>query len=96
LATAGHRALLSSDKPLLVSACNGLCSTTPAPALAFRAQPKPTQSLRVAEMRRKYLKPVAPTASRKRAWAADMVRRADAGERVSSYGLRLALDGLGR
>jgi hypothetical protein len=61
LATAGHRALLSSDKPLLVSACNGLCSTTP--ALAFRAQPKPTQSLRTAEIRRKYLSAVAPTAS---------------------------------
>jgi hypothetical protein len=45
---------------------------------------------------RKYLKPVAPTASRKRAWAANMVRRADAGERVSSYGLRLALDALER
>jgi hypothetical protein len=65
LATAGHRALLSSDKPLLVSACNGLCSTTP--ALAFRAQPKPMQSHRAAKIRRKYLRPVAPTASRKRA-----------------------------
>ncbi|WP_259375509.1 hypothetical protein [Azohydromonas lata] len=39
---------------------------------------------------------MAPIAGRERAWAAQMVQRADAGERVSGYSLRVALDALKR
>ncbi|WP_029002045.1 hypothetical protein [Azohydromonas australica] len=87
-------ALLDLDEPPTAARFRDLCSTAPAPP--FRANPEPKQALRAAEIRRKYLRPVPPRAGRERAWAADMVRRADAGERVSKYGLRLAFDALGR
>ena len=87
-------ALLDPDEPPTAARFRELCSSAPAPA--FRAQPQTKQAQRAAEIRREYLRPVPPRAGRERAWAADMVRRAHAGERVSKYGLRLALDALAR
>lgn len=87
-------ALLDPNEPPTAAYFRDLCGTAPAPA--FRADAEPKQAQRAAEIRRRYLRPVPPTVGRERAWAADMVRRADAGERVSKYSLRLALDALGR
>jgi hypothetical protein len=50
------------------------------------AGPEPMQPRRAAEVRRKYLRPVAPGAGRERVWAADLVRRAGTGERVPRTG----------
>jgi hypothetical protein len=86
-------ALLDANEPPTAARFRELCASAPAPA--FRAGPEPKQPQRAAEIRRKYLRPVVPSAGRERAWAADMVQRAQAGERVSRYGLRLALDALG-
>lgn len=58
------------------------------------AQTKQAQC--AAGIRRRYLHPVAPRTSRERAWAARMVQRADAGERVSGYNLHGALNALKR
>jgi hypothetical protein len=87
-------ALLDPDEPPTAARFKDLCSTAPVPA--FRAEPEPKQAQRAAEVRRKCLRPVVPRAGRELAWAAEMVRRAQAGERVSTYSLRLALDALGR
>lgn len=87
-------ALLDPDEPPTAARFRELCASAPAPA--FRAGPEPKQPQRAAEIRRKYLRPVAPVAGRERAWAAQMVQRADAGERVSGYSLRAALDALKR
>ncbi|WP_066336036.1 hypothetical protein [Azohydromonas lata] len=87
-------ALLDPNEPPTAACLRDLCSTVPAPA--FRAKPEPKQAQRAAEIRHKYLRPVPPRTGRERAWAADMVQRANAGERVSGYGLRLALDALKR
>ncbi|WP_028999043.1 hypothetical protein [Azohydromonas australica] len=54
------------------------------------------QAQRAAEIRRKYLRPVVPGTGHERAWAAGVVRRADASERVSKHSLRVALDALAR
>ena len=86
--------LLDPDEPPTAARFRELCGTAPAPV--FRAGPEPKEPQRAAEVRRKYLRPVVPRAGRERAWAADLVRRADAGERVSTYNLRVALDALGR
>ena len=67
-----------------------------APAPALRAEPAPKQAQRAAKVRHKCLPAVVPRAGRELAWAAEMVRRAQAGERVSTYSLRLALDALVR
>jgi hypothetical protein len=87
-------ALVDPAEPPTAAQFRDLCSTAPAPP--FRAGPEPKQAQRAAEVRRKYLRPVPPRTGRERAWAADMVQRAHAGERVSLYSLRLALDALGR
>lgn len=87
-------ALLDSDEPPTAARFRDLCASTPTPA--FRPGPEPKQPQRAAEIRRKYLRPVAPRTGRERAWASEMVQRADAGERVPGYSLRLALDALGR
>jgi hypothetical protein len=58
--------------------------------------PEPKQAHRAAEVRRKCLRPVMPRIGRDVTWAAEMVKRAQAGERVPKYSLRLALDALGR
>jgi membrane-bound ClpP family serine protease len=86
--------LLDPDEPPTVARFRELCASAPSPA--FRAGPEPKQPQRTAEVRRKYLRPVASVTGRERAWAARMVQRANAGERVSAYSLRLALDALGR
>ncbi|WP_157267995.1 hypothetical protein [Azohydromonas aeria] len=86
--------LLDPAGPPTAAAFRELCASAPAPA--FRAQPQVKQSQRAAEIRRKYLRPVAPRVGRERAWAAEMVQRARAGERVPGYSLRLALDALNR
>lgn len=83
-------ALLDPDEPPTAARFRALCAGAPAPA--FRAVPEPKQPQRAAEIRRQYLRPVAPVTGRERAWAAQMVQRADAGEQVSGYGLRAALD----
>jgi hypothetical protein len=87
-------ALMDPDEPPTAARFRELCASAPAPA--FRAGPEPKQPQRAAEIRRQYLRPVVPRAGRERAWAADVVQRADAGERVSRYTLRLALAALGR
>ncbi|WP_029001857.1 hypothetical protein [Azohydromonas australica] len=86
-------ALLDPNEPPTAAHFRDLCSTAPP---SFRADAQPKQAQRAAEIRRKYLRPVPPRAGRERAWATDMVQRAQAGERVSGYSLRLALDALGR
>ncbi|WP_157272410.1 hypothetical protein [Azohydromonas aeria] len=86
--------LLDPDEPPTAARFRDLCGASPAPA--FRAGPEPKQPQRAAEVRRKCLRPVVPKAGRERAWAADLVRRADAGESVPGYSLRVALDALGR
>jgi hypothetical protein len=86
--------LLDPAGPPNAAAFRELCASAPGPA--FRAQPAVKQPQRAAEIRCKYLRPVAPRVGRERAWAADMVQRANAGERVSTYSLRLALEALGR
>jgi hypothetical protein len=86
--------LLDPDEPPTAARFRDLCGTAPAPA--FRAGPEPKEPQRAAEVRRKCLRPVMPRIGRERAWAADLVRRADAGERVSKYNLRVALEALGR
>jgi hypothetical protein len=85
-------ALVDPAEPPTAAQFRDLCSTAPAPA--FRARPEPKQAQRAAEVRRKCLRPVMPRIGRDVRWAADMVRRAQAGERVSGYSLRLALDAL--
>ena len=87
-------ALVDPAEPPTAAQFRNLCDT--APVEAFRLQPEPKQAHRAAEVRRKYLRPVPPRSGRELAWAADMVQRAQAGERVSRYSLRLALDALGR
>lgn len=87
-------ALLNPDEPPTAARFRELCASAPMPA--FRAVPEPKQPQRAAEIRRKYLRPVAPVTGRERAWAARMVQRADAGEQVSGYSLRAALDALKR
>ena len=54
-----------------------------------------TVNRRHAELRRKCPRPVMPRIGRDVTWAAEMVKRAQAGERVPRYNLRLALDALG-
>jgi hypothetical protein len=85
-------ALMDPDDPPTAARFRELCASAPAPA--FRARPEPKQAQRAAEVRRKCLRPVVPRAGRERAWAADVVQRADAGERVSGYSLRVALEAL--
>lgn len=85
-------ALVDPAEPPTAAQFRDLCSTAPAPA--FRAQPQAKQAQHAAEVRRKCLRPVMPRIGRDVRWAADMVQRAQAGERVSTYGLRLALDAL--
>ncbi len=87
-------ALVDPAEPPTAAQFRDLCSTAPAPA--FRAQPQAKQAQRAAEVRRKCLRPVMPRIGQDVKWAADMVQRAQAGERVSRYGLRLALDALGQ
>ncbi|WP_298233915.1 hypothetical protein [uncultured Azohydromonas sp.] len=87
-------ALMDPAEPPTAARFRELCASAPAPA--FQAAPEPKEPQRAAEIRRKYLRPVAPIAGRERAWAARMVQRADAGERVSGYSLRMALDALKR
>ena len=87
-------ALMDPDEPPTAARFRELCAGAPAPP--FRATPEPKETQRAAEIRRKYQRPVAPIAGRERAWAAQMVQRADAGERVSGYSLRMALDALKR
>jgi hypothetical protein len=86
--------LLDPASPPTAADFRELCSSARAPA--FRAQPEVKQPQRAAAIRRKYLRLVLPRIGRERAWAADTVHRAAAGEQVSTYGLRLALDALGQ
>jgi hypothetical protein len=85
-------ALLDPAEPPTAAQFRDLCSTAPGPV--FRAEPELKQAHRAAEVRRKCLRPVMPRIGRDVSWATDMVRRAQAGERVSTYSLRLALDAL--
>jgi hypothetical protein len=85
-------ALADPAEPPTAAQFRDLCSTPPTPA--FRAQPQAKQAQRAAEVRRQCLRPVMPRIGRDVRWAADMVRRAQAGERVPRYSLRLALDAL--
>ena len=87
-------ALVDPAEPPTAAQFRDLCSTAPAPA--FRAQPQAKQAQRAAEVRRQCLRPVMPRIGRDVRWAADMVQRAEAGERVSGYNLRVALDALKR
>jgi hypothetical protein len=87
-------ALVDPAEPPTAAQFRDLCSTAPAPV--FRARPELKQAQRAAEVRRQCLHPVMPKIGRDVRWAADMVQRAQAGERVSGYSLRLALDALGQ
>ncbi|WP_028997099.1 hypothetical protein [Azohydromonas australica] len=87
-------ALVDPAEPPTAAQFRDLCSTAPAPA--FRALPQAKQAQRAAEVRRKCLRPVMPRIGRDVRWATDMVQRAQAGERVPKYSLRLAMDALGQ
>ena len=87
-------ALLDPDELPTAARVGGLCASAPAPA--FRAAPELKQRQRAAEVRRKCLRPVAPKAGREVAWATELVQRAQDGEPVSGYRVRVALDALGR
>lgn len=85
-------ALLDPARPPTAAQFRDLCSTAPGPVI--RAESEPKQVHRAAEVRRKCLRPVMRGIGQDVRWAAEMVKRAQAGERVSRYGLRLALDAL--
>jgi hypothetical protein len=57
--------------PTAAQFCNRY-STVPTPD--FHAQPQPKQAHRAAEVRRKYLRPMAPKAGRE-VWVADMAKQ---------------------
>jgi hypothetical protein len=62
----GHAlSLLDPDEPPTAARFRQLCASAPTPA--FYAQPEAKQPQRVAEVRRKYLRPVVPRAGRERA-----------------------------
>lgn len=87
-------ALLDPVEPPTAVQFRALCLTMPAPVR--RPQLPPKLAHRAAEVRRQVLRPLPQHTGRELAWAAEMVRRADAGERVRSYNLSVARAALAR
>jgi hypothetical protein len=66
------QALLDPAEPPTAAQFCDRYSTVPTPD--FHAQPQPKQAHRAAEVRRKYLRPMAPKAGRE-VWVADMAKQ---------------------
>ncbi len=88
-------ALLDPAEPPTAAQFRDLCGTAPGSVFQAEAEPEPKQAHRATEVRRQCLRPVMPRIGRDVRWAAEIVKRAQAGERVPKYSLWLALDALG-